>query len=944
MKKLIVIWLTALVVLVSSCSKGGYTTTETGVNIHSKTGINVRLDVVSEAVIQVRATQNPDFSEQPSLIAVADPNSSVNWTVEEQEEAVILKTAKVSATVSLTDGSVAFFDADGNPIIQEPVGGGKSFEPVEVDGVKGYALRQVWDSDDNEAIYGLGQHQAHEINYKGKNEELFQYNTKVSIPFIISTNNYGILWDNYSLSRFGDPRPYGQMDQFALYGKEGAQGGLTATYVDDVANDKVFTVRQESTIDYENLETIENFPEGFDFNNSRITWEGQMEPRESGLYHFLLYYAGYTKIWINGQLLADRWRTAWNPSVAKFQVDMVRGEKYDIKLEWVPDGGVSYIGLKALSPVDPADQKKLSFFSEMGDEINYYFMKGNSMDEVIKSYRHVTGKAQVMPKWAMGFWQSRERYKTQQELLDVLKEFRLRKIPIDNIVQDWSYWPVEQWGSHDFEEARFPDAKGMVDEVHNLNARIMISVWPKFYIGTDHYNAFNEKGWMYKQAINDSIRDWIYPGYIGSFYDAYSAGARKLFWEQIKEKLYSLGMDAWWLDATEPDILSNASIEYRKALMNPTELGPSTKYFNAFALMNAKGIYEGQRQDGKGERVFILTRSGFAGMQRFGTVTWSGDIGTVWEDLKAQIPAGINFSMSGLPYWTMDIGGFCVEKRYERAQEGSEDLNEWRELNTRWYQFGAFAPLFRVHGQYPYREIWNIAPENHPAYQSMLFYNKLRYALMPYIYSLTGAVYHNDYTIMRGLAMDFTNDKNVYNIDDQYMFGPSLMVCPVYEYKARDREVYFPEGSGWYDFYSGKFYEGGNKQMVEAPYEQIPLFVPEGSIIPFGPEIQYTAQNTEEPYTILVYAGKDGSFKMYEDEGTNYNYEKGMFATIKMDYSEADQTLTLGACNGRFEGMPKSAQFRVIWVSNDKPFEFSLKNLEQGSVYRYNGSPLVIKR
>ena len=403
-------------------------------------------------------------------------------------------------------------------------------------------------------------------------------------------------------------------------------------------------------------------------------------------------------------------------------------------------------------------------------------------------------------------------------------------------------------------------------------------------------------------------------------------------------------MDAWWLDATEPDILSNASIEYRKALMNPTELGPSTKYFNAFALMNAKGIYEGQRQDGKGERVFILTRSGFAGMQRFGTVTWSGDIGTVWEDLKAQIPAGINFSMSGLPYWTMDIGGFCVEKRYERAQEGSEDLNEWRELNTRWYQFGAFAPLFRVHGQYPYREIWNIAPENHPAYQSMLFYNKLRYALMPYIYSLTGAVYHNDYTIMRGLAMDFTNDKNVYNIDDQYMFGPSLMVCPVYEYKARDREVYFPEGSGWYDFYSGKFYEGGNKQMVEAPYEQIPLFVPEGSIIPFGPEIQYTAQNTEEPYTILVYAGKDGSFKMYEDEGTNYNYEKGMFATIKMDYSEADQTLTLGACNGRFEGMPKSAQFRVIWVSNDKPFEFSLKNLEQGSVYRYNGSPLVIKR
>ncbi len=944
MNKLLIVGFALLTMLWWSCSKSSYVTTTTGIEVNSENGIKVRLDVISNQVIKVRATKEKQFSSEPSLIAIAQPDPLIKWEVEEQSDKIVLKTQSLSAVVVLSSGAVSFYDAEGNAIIQEPANGGKHFEPIVVDGTKGYALRQIWESDDNEAIYGLGQHQAHEMNYKGKNEELFQYNTKVSVPFIISTNNYGILWDNYSLSRFGDPRPYEQMSQFALYNKEGKKGGLTATYVDNVQNENVFTIRDESVIDYENLETIKNFPENFNFNNSRITWEGQIEASQSGIHNFLLYYAGYTKIWINGQLKAERWRTAWNPSVAKFQVDMKSGEKYDVKLEWFPDGGVSYIGLKALSPVNPAEQNNLSFFSEMGNEINYYFMKGNSMDEVIKNYRMVTGKAQVMPKWAMGFWQSRERYKTQQELLDVLKEFRKRNIPIDNIVQDWSFWEEDQWGSQKFDLARFPNPEEMIREVHDNNARIMISVWPKFYIGTEHYKQFDEKGWMYKRAVQDSIRDWIKHGYIGSFYDAYNPGARQLFWEQLRDNLYNIGIDAWWLDATEPDILSNASIEYRKALMNPTYLGPATKYFNAFALVNAKGIYEGQRADGNNERVFILTRSGFAGMQRYGTVTWSGDIGTVWEDLKAQIPAGINFSMSGLPYWTMDIGGFCVEKRYERAQEGSEDMNEWRELNTRWYQYGTFVPLFRVHGQYPFREVWNIAPDKHPAYQSMVYYNKLRYRMMPYIYSLTGAVYHNDYTIMRGLAMDFTNDSKVFDIDDQYMFGPSLMVCPIYNYKQRQREVYFPQGKGWYEFHSGKYFNGGETHTVDAPYEHIPLFVPEGSIIPFGPQIEHTAQKTNEPYTIVVYTGQNGEFKLYEDEGVNYNYEQGAFATIQLSYNEAEQTLTIGECNGRFNGMPESVEFRIIWASKEQPFKFSFNNLEQGKLYKYDGSRLVIKK
>ncbi len=373
----------------------------------------------------------------------------------------------------------------------------------------------------------------------------------------------------------------------------------------------------------------------------------------------------------------------------------------------------------------------------------------------------------------------------------------------------------------------------MMDDIHKMNAHVMISVWPKFYPKTDNYKALDENGWIYQQAIKDSIRDWIGKGYMGSFYDAYSADARKMFWEQMNEKLYCLGIDAWWMDASEPDILSNASLEYRKKLSGPTALGSSTEFLNAYALVNADAIYKGQRNTNPDKRVFLLTRSGFAGLQRYSTATWSGDIGTRWEDMKAQISAGLNFALSGIPYWTMDIGGFCVEHRYERAQEGSEDLEEWRELNTRWYQFGTFVPLYRSHGQFPYREVFNLAPEKHPAYQSIVKYNKLRYRLMPYIYSLAGRVHFDDYTIMRALVMDFPDDARVTGISDQYMFGPSLMISPVYEYKAREREIYFPEGPGWYELETGKYIPGGNPHSVAAPYEQIPIHVKAGSILPF---------------------------------------------------------------------------------------------------------------
>ena len=627
-----------------------------------------------------------------------------------------------------------------------------------------------------------------------------------------------------------------------------------------------------------------------------------------------------------------------------------------MRIEWLPDGGESYCGLRVAEPRSAEERGKLSVWSEMAKDMDYYFIAGQNADEIISGYRTLTGKAPVYPKWVLGFWQSRERYKTQDEILENLSEFRKRQIPCDNIVQDWNYWTEDQWGSHQFEPARYPDPQAMLDGVHQMGGRFMISVWPKFYCNTNNYKEIDSKGWMYHQAVVDDIHDWVGPGYVGSFYDAYDAGARKMFWRQMDENLYTKynkkgvpGIDAWWMDASEPNVRDCTPMWYRKALSGPTALGTTTEYFNAYSIVNADAIYNGQRSVLPNQRVFLLTRSGFAGEQRFSTATWSGDIGTRWEDMRAQMTAGLNYSMSGLPFWGMDQGGFCVENRYVAAQQlydrtkvENEDLKEWRELQTRWSQFGTFIPLFRVHGQWPTREIWNIAPEGHPCYQSFVYYDKLRYRLMPYLYSMAGWVHTKDYTMMRGLIMDFNGDREVENIKDQWMFGPALMVCPVGYYKARNRSVYFPEQCGWYDLYTGEHINGGQTLVVDAPYERIPVYVREGSIIPFGPEIQYCDEKPAELINLYVYAGSDGQFQLYEDEGVNYNYEKGKFSTIDITYDDASKTITIGQRKGSFNGMLKQRRFNVVLVTKEEGKALNLDNPE-GTLVTYSGKSISVK-
>ena len=937
-----------LVALVSFADGERFIKTADGIIVYPDASISgntqlVKLQVIAGNIIRVIASPVENIQDNKSLVTVYSINNNLKWDVQENKDRIVLKTNCLIATVTLNTGAVSFTDINGKPILHEKKMGGRNFEPVVIDGGQSYHIKQSFETTEDDAIYGLGQHQDDIFNYRNQQVTLFQNNTEVAVPFLVSNKNYGILWDNYSISWVGDTRPYQSLSTLKLFSKNNEEGWLTASYSNDWKNSsQVAFTKAESGINYEFLgDSKLHLPAEFKVASGAVTWEGSIASAFDGMHKFKFTYGGYIKVWIDNKLVTDKWREAWNPGTAVLNLNLEKEKKYAVKIQWIPDGTESYLSVKWLNPVADADKNTYSFLSEAGSQLDYYFIYGSNMDEVIGGYRTITGKAAMIPSWAFGLWQSRERYKTQNEILNTVEEFRKRRIPLDNIVLDWSYWKQDQWGSQDFDTSRFSNADSMIKVLHEkYNTHFMISVWPKFYEGISAYKEFNNNRWLYTRNVADRQRDWIGKGYISTFYDAFNTDAQKAFWDLLNKKLYTKGIDAWWMDASEPDILSNVSPEKRKQQMTPTALGAAAEYLNAYPLENAKGIYEGQRSVDPNKRVFILTRSAFAGSQRFAAATWSGDIASRWEDMRSQVTAGINFSLSGIPYWTMDIGGFAVERRYEKPT--AEDLEEWRAQMTRWYQFGAFCPLFRVHGQYPYREIFNTAPEDHAAYKSMLYYDRLRYSLMPYIYSLAGLTYQKDYTIMRGLVMDFSADTAVNNIGDQYMFGPSLLISPVYNYKATSRELYLPNTSGWYDLYTGKYFEGGHKLNADAPYERMPVFIKEGSIIPVGPELQYTNEKPADPITLFVYTGKDAAFSLYEDEGTTYNYEKGAFANIPFTYNESTKTLTIEKREGNFNGMLAKRTFRIIWISKDRPKELNAAQKALTTV-QYNGEGVTIK-
>ena len=541
----------------------------------------------------------------------------------------------------------------------------------------------------------------------------------------------------------------------------------------------------------------------------------------------------------------------------------------------------------------------------IGNKSDYYFIYDDGTPSgVIAGLRDLTGQAPMLPLWAYGFFQSRERYITQDEVVATFKKFRDLKVPIDVIIQDWRYWPQingtdSLWNGHCFDPERFPAPEKLGKDIHDMNGRLLIVTWPGFGAASEPYRKMEEKGHI--------IDFYTFPGGSGAKpYDAYSDDGRRMFWESLDKGVYSVvNNDGWWLDSTEPDHIDRKARDYEV----PTAAGAYQSVKNAFSLMQNKGIYENQREKSDRKRVMTLTRSGFVGQQRYGANTWSGDIESRWEVLRDQIPAALNYASMGIPYWNSDIGGFWGGRWRDN---GGFSNPEWQELYTRWMQFGTFCAMMRSHGTGIPREIFLWGDRGTPTFDAQERMIKLRYRMLPYNYATAWQVTSNAGGFIRPLYMDFAADRRAVDTSDQYMYGKSFLVAPVTEYKARERKVYLPEGADWWNFWTNTRHSGGQSVNTAAAYDEIPLYVRAGSIVPWGPEVQYSGEKPWKDLEIRVYPGADGEFALYEDAGDSYDYEKGERTVINMKWSDADRTLTIADREGQFPGMLKNRKFRVV--------------------------------
>jgi alpha-D-xyloside xylohydrolase len=598
------------------------------------------------------------------------------------------------------------------------------------------------------------------------------------------------------------------------------------------------------------------------------------------------------------------------------------------------------------------DEQSCSWWADVVDQLDYYFVYGGNFDRVMRAYRELTGPTPLPPQWAFGYVQSKERYVTAEEMVAVVSEYRRRRIPVDCIVLDWKSWPNGSgWGQKALDPLRFKDPTGFVRELHKLGAKLMVSIWPIMTGGCEDQRELMEQQMMLGNR---------------STYNAFDPEARKCYWEQARRGLFTHGVDAWWCDCTEP-----FEADWTGAVKpTPTErlrinTGASKLYLdpgeiNAYSLVHSQGIYEGQRSVRQDKRVLNLTRSSYAGQHRYGTFTWNGDVSATWETLRRCIPEGVNFCATGEAYWTVDAGGFFVDDRPDfwfwrgeypggcrgltpmdalapdRNDTGSTDLGFW-ELYTRWLQYAAFLPMFRSHGTDVSREIWRFGEEGSLFYDAIAACIRLRYRLLPYIYSLAAEVAMEGKAMIRAVALEFPEDVSTHDLTDEYLFGRSLLVCPVTQPMyygpnslalvdaRRTRLVYLPKGQHWFDFWSGKLHDGG--QMIEAgaPLEHIPLFVRAGSIVPLTEPMQFVDEVQGAPYELHVYTGADAIFDLYKDAGDGYAYETGKYVLDRIQWSEYEQELVLHARKGGFSEMVREQEYRITFISLDGRREYRLR-------------------
>ena len=594
-------------------------------------------------------------------------------------------------------------------------------------------------------------------------------------------------------------------------------------------------------------------------------------------------------------------------------------------------------------------------------------MYGKNADGVIAQVRNLTGQAPMFPLWTYGYWQSKERYKSQEEVVDVVRKYRELGIPLDGIIQDWQYWGHNYlWNAMDFQNPTFNNPQKMMEDVHAMNAHMAISIWSSFGPMTKPYRELDKKGMLFNFTTwpQSGLESWPpnmeYPSGV-RVYDAYNPEARDIYWKYLNDGIFKLGMDAWWMDSTEPDHL-----DWKPEDMDTkTYLGSFRRVRNAYPLMTVGGVYDHQRAVTSDKRVFILTRSGFLGQQRYGANVWSGDVASTWESFRNQIPAGLNFSLCGMPHWNSDIGGFFAGHYNKSWNDDSASKNPlYQELYVRWLQFGTFNPMMRSHGTDVYREIYKFGKKGEPVYDAIEKMIGLRYSLLPYIYSTSWEVSNRQSSFMRALMMDFVDDRKVWDINDEYMFGKSILVAPITHaqytpeavvkvseeegwnrdgakktktdvavdfMETKSTNIYLPAGTLWYDFWTNEKHEGGKEITKETTLDVIPLYVKAGSIIPVGPQVQYAIEKPWDHLELKVYAGANGNFILYEDEFDNYNYEKGAYTEIPISWNNASRKLTIGARKGAYEGMLKNCKFTVTLQDGTQ------KNVD------YNGKAISVK-
>jgi alpha-D-xyloside xylohydrolase len=865
------IYLFTICLFLTGCqgqSVKSYEQIKEGVIVNTKDGT---LGIYPIADNAVRIKYIKDTLESLPELIFTSPTTVPDFRITDASSVLKVSTKKMQVLVDKKTGSMSYADPSGKIFLNEQPGTRKLI-PDTVMGEKCYLAEQCFNSPSDEYLFGLGQFQDGHFNIKGVSRRLIQVNSQISLPFIYSSKGYGLLWHQYGMTDFN---PADNM--ITLEKQEQAAGdGQMAEVTTTAGTQKV--------------------------SQNQSLYMGKFTVSEDGEYSIFLDLGGMGNrhfVTIDGKPILDQ-TNMWLPPTAGTQAELKSGEHQ--------------VQLICKSDNQPKISWKLkdnttTFRSPVSKMLDYAVFYGPSADSVIATYRNLSGNVPMLPKWAYGFWQCRERYTSSKHLVETVKEFRKRKLPVDVIVQDWQYWGNRGWGIPQFDESNYPNPSKFIKELHDLNVHFNISIWSN----PDKNSEIGKKF---------AVRNRFIPG--TKWLDYFNPATREEYWNTLKINMFDYGVDSWWMDAVEPE---NDALKSEM-----THAGLGDFYRLTYPLMVSKAVYEGQRKTTNDKRVCILTRSAFLGQQKYGSINWSGDISGTWNAYKRQIVAGLNYTITGLPYWTTDIGGF-----FRPGNSQYSDV-KYHELLIRWFQWGAFNPIFRIHGYQTETEPWKYGQIVEDNLRKML---NLRYRLLPFIYSEAWQVSKKGSAMMRPLVMDFREDFTAMNCQYEYLFGKSILVAPVTEPGVDECNVYLPKSTDWYDFWTGKRYTGGQTIKTEAPYDKIPLFVKAGSILPMGKFIQYAGEKPADTLEIRIYRGTDAQFVLYEDEGDNYNYEKGSYSTILFSWDDSKKVFTINDRQGNFRGMLEKRKFIIVFVGDNKGIGLGFAE-QSDKIVSYQGKKIVI--